>query len=346
MDDGTCGYCDHPFLAGQPILTETFLVVGEDEQSLAASPDHDFNDSTEQRPRRLKTVRQTTEMIATVAARGGNIIGAAGRAIPKGVSGKFTGLPTNLQRRMMRAGLGKTRGIRNAAEAAEFYTQSVPRSVRNLGEVSAFLKGKTASHIESVANAPSKAGLSSNIIWERAASNIKRGSDNIRRLELRWIKTRNLVDASGIVAKRMAGGAAKGAIWSAVLEAPVSVAENLVHVKKGRESGTEATRQVVADTTKAGAAGAAVGGAMVLVVAMGGGTILAPIALPLTAAGLGVYAISSTLRIRRAMSDEHEDVAETDAAWVDLAFHVECPECDSGELCHDAFLNSVVASAV
>ena len=51
------------------------------------------------------------------------------------------------------------------------------------------------------------------------------------------------------------------------------------------------------------------------------------------------------LRIRRAISDGNEDGAETDAAWVELAFHVECPECDSGELCHDAFLKDVVASA-
>ena len=294
LDDGACAYCDHVYRAGQPILTETFLVVEEDGQAAGAFPDDAGNTAGELEPQRLETVRRFQQTFSTVAARSGNVIGAAGRAIPKSVSGKFTDLSGNLQRRMMRAGLGKVRGIRTTAEAAEFYTQSVPRSVRNLGEVAAFLKGKTASHIESVANSPHKTKLSSNVIWERAAGNIKRGSGNIRRLELRWIKARNCADASGIVAKRMAGGAAKGAVWSAVLEAPVSAIENFIHVKKGRKARENAAKDVTADTAKAGAAGAAVGGAMVFVVAMGGGTILAPIALPLTAAGLGVYAVSST----------------------------------------------------
>ena len=35
----------------------------------------------------------------------------------------------------------------------------------------------------------------------------------------------------------------------------------------------------------------------------------------------------------------------TEAAWAALAFHAECTECDSGELCHDAFLRHLVASA-
>ena len=345
LNDGTCAYCDHAFRAGQPILTETFLAVGKDGQAAGVFPDDAESDAGEPGPQRLETVRRATQTVSAAVARSGNVIGAAGRAIPKGVSGKFTDLSEDLQKTMMGAGLRK--GSRTATKAAEFYRQSVPRSVRNLGEeaVAAFLKGKDASHIESVANAPSKAKLLANIVWERAVSNRNRRANNIRPLELRWIRARNFADASGIVAKRMAGGAAKGAVWSAALEAPVSAIENFIHVKKDRRTREDAVKNVTADTAKAGAAGGVVGGAMVFVVAMGGGTILAPIALPLTAAGLGVYAVSSTLRIRDAMSDENQEGAETGAAWVDCALHVECSECDSGQLCHDAFLNDVVASA-
>lgn len=344
--DGVCAYCDHAFSEGQPILTESFLVVGENEELAdAGDPDNEVEEFRLGR-KRPAAIRRASEAVGTAIARGGNVVAAAGRAIPKGVSGRFSGVSGNLQQRMARAGLGKVRGLRTTAEAAEFYTHSIPRSVRNLGEVAEFLKGKTASHIESVANSPAKAKLSSNIIWERAADNLRRGANNMRSLELWSIRARNFADASRIIGRRMAGGATKGAIWAVVLEAPVSATENLIHLKKGRKLEREAAKDFAIDTAKAGVTGAAVGGAMVFAVAMGGGAILAPIALPMTAAGLSVYGISSVVRIRRALSDENEDMTETDAAWVDLAFHVECVECDSAELCHDAFLRGVAASAV
>jgi len=322
-----------------------FLAIAEEEESEGTIQRNVVTGEADSGTGKYDRLRRAGKAVGATVARGGNVIGAAGRAIPKGVSGNFKGLPKEVQGTFSRAGLRSWMTRRNMAESTQFFEASVPRFVRNLGKTAEFIKGKQASHIESFKNAPHKVRWDSNLLWERATANVKRGADNIRRWELRSIKARNFVDASGIVAKRMAGGAAKGAIWAAMFEAPVSAIENFIHVRKGRESRVEAAKQVATDSAKAGAAGAAVGGAIVFVVAMGGGTILAPIALPVTAVGLGVYAVSSTLRIRRAINGETEDTTETDAVWVELAFHAECSECESGELCHDAFLRDVAASA-
>ena len=207
-----------------------------------------------------------------------------------------------------------------------------------------YTRGKTASHIESFANAPGKAKSATNIVLESAKSNANRGSRNMTRFELFGLKAKNAVDASRIVGRQMAGGAARGAAWAALFEAPISAAVNGIHYGKGRKSGEEAVKSVAADTAKAGITGAAVGGGMVIVVAAGGGVILAPIALPLAIVGGSIFAVSSAFRIGRALVDEPKDDGGLEAAWAALAFHVECVECDTGELCHDAFLNDVVAS--
>ena len=220
-----------------------------------------------------------------------------------------------------------------------------PGSYASLGKTEEFIRGKSASHIESVRNAMDKARLNTNILWESEKANWSRGPRNMTRFELLGVRAKNAVDASRIVGRQMAGGAARGAAWAALFEAPISAAVNGIHYGKGRKSREEAVKSVAADTAKAGITGAAVGGGMVIVVAAGGGAILAPIALPMAVVGGSIFAVSSAFRIGRALSDEPKDDGELEAAWAALAFHVECTECDSTELCHDAFLNSVVASA-
>ena len=341
VEDGVCAYCQHEFEAGQPILTETIVLSEEVEQELDETQEPDTQAETEGAGERAASSRWKKRGLG-VFRRAGGAVAAPAKMLSQHVPERFRDLSPGFQSKVSRAGLRSWLKPRTMAESESLWENSVPKWVRHLGGTEKFVDGKHASHIESVLRAPDKARLDSNTIWERAASNIKRGSDNIRPLELGWIKTRNFVDASGIVARRMAGGAARGAIWSAVLEAPVSVAENLVHVRKGRESGTEAAKRVLADTTKAGATGAAVGGGMVIVVATGGGAILAPIALPMAVVGGSIFAFSSVRRIWQAIHAEPETDPVVEATWITLQFHAECSECDSGELCHAAFLNGVL----
>ncbi len=77
-----------------------------------------------------------------------------------GESVLFGDLSFSARLKFLRAGLGGDRGFRSYGEAEQLYVSSIPSHVPNLGEgaVWDFLKGKHASHIESVANAPGKPG--------------------------------------------------------------------------------------------------------------------------------------------------------------------------------------------
>ena len=318
QDEGVCAYCHHGIEVGQPILFETILAIAEETEA-------------EQAPQVKAGARldKLGQGLATM------------RFFRNVASSRFRDLPLRLQKRFQRMGLGNGRGLRTPGQARALHQQVVPGPIRRLGMTEEYLRGKTASHIESVANAPGKAKSATNIVLESAKSNANRGSRNMTRFELFGLKAKNAVDASRIVGRQMAGSAMRGAAWAALFEAPISAAVNGIHYGKGRKSGDDAIKSVAADTAKAGAVGGGIG----IVVAAGGGAILAPIALPLAIVGGSIFAVSSAFRIGRALSDEPKDDGELEAAWAVLAFHVECVECDTGELCHDAFLRSVMASA-
>ena len=322
QDEGVCAYCHHGIEVGQPILFETILAIAEETEAEQA-PQVKAGARLDKLGQGLATMRFFRHL----------------------ASSRFRDLPLQLQRRFQRMGLGNGRGIRTPGQARALYEQVVPGPIRRLGRTEEYLRNRAASHIESVANVPGKAKSPTNIVLESAKANANRGSRNMNRLELLSIKAGNAVDASRVVGRAIAGGAARGAAWAALFEAPISAAVNGIHYGKGRKSGEEAVKSVAADTAKAGITGAAVGGGMVIVVAAGGGVILAPIALPIAVVAGSIFAVSSAFRIGRALSDEPKDDGELEAAWAALAFHVECVECDTGELCHDAFLRSVMASA-
>lgn len=85
----------------------------------------------------------------------------------------FKALPYWLKEKFRTAGLGNGRGYRTLAEAEQLYLRTVPRPARNSGwkGVADFLKDKDASHIESVVNAPSKANMPENFLWESSLRN-------------------------------------------------------------------------------------------------------------------------------------------------------------------------------
>ncbi len=362
-EGGVCAYCQHGIDVGQPILLETILVTDEEaeesdetqEQELQAEVEEIGKGSAASRwgKRRLESARRTGSLAASqwgkrglgVAREAGGGFTAAAKSLPSHFSGRFRDLTPKLQGKFARAGLRSWWKPRNMFEAEQFYESTVPRFVRNLGKTEEFIKGKSASHIESVQNALDKARLHTNILWEPAKANLSRGSRNMTRFELFSVKAKNAVGASRIVGRQMAGGAMRGAALAALLEAPISTAENVIFVRKGKKTRGDAAKSVAKDTAKAGAVGAAVGAGMIVVVAVGGGVVLAPIAMPIAVVGGSIYAVSSVFRIRRALGDEPSDDGGLEAACAALAFHVECAECESSELCHDAFLRSVVASA-
>ena len=247
-------------------------------------------------------------------------------------------LSGSMQNKFSIAGLGRGRGgIRGPAAAQEFYRSSIPGPVRNLGEgpVRQFTQGKQASHIRSVANAPGQARNSANIIWESAKANTARGSRNMTKLELVGARTANTAHAAGIVGVTAAKRAGRGALWTAVLELPVSLAENGINVFRGKKTRKEALKDTGKDMATAGVAGGAVAAGTTVAISLGAGPALLAAGPVLVPVGVGLFAVSAGNRIRRAWRDN--------LARVELSFHATCPDCEPEENCYAAFAEWVSA---
>ena len=261
---------------------------------------------------------------------------------------KFNDLGTDLKTKFARAGLGGKRGVRNYSQAEAFFDTSVPGSVRNLGEKATreFLKGKVASQIRSVKNAPDSAKNPSNIIWESAKNNMRRGSDNMSKMDRLMAKGRNGVRATRISSRIMASSAGKAAGIAAVVEGAVSVSENTIHFAKGKKTGKKAIMDTGKNIAKAGALGGTFGIASTAAVAAGAGSVLAPAMPFIAAAGIGFTGVSAFSRIKRAMRDEDLDFI---TEWklndtLPLFFHFEHqPEHDDIS-CYELFAASVSSS--
>ncbi len=302
-----CAYCGHPVPAGGLVLCDSFLVLNKGTRA------HD-----------------------TPSAEG--LAGLLN--VPLRGQVRFNELSASLRWRFRIAGLGNGRGIRTPAQAEQFYLRSLPASVRNLGEkaVGQFLNGKQASHVESVANAPGKAKALGNTVWEYAKSNTQRGSRNMTGVQKLGVNVRNGAHAARLVAKSAAVNAARGGALAAALEAPVSIAENTIHVMKGKKAKGDATKDVAKDVGKAGVAGGVVAGGMTVVAAMGAGPLITVAAPIVGTVGLGVFAFSSAWRIRRAIVGGPDGLS---LSWVHLRFHAEHRDSEDGISCYDAFAAAV-----
>ena len=254
---------------------------------------------------------------------------------------RFQNLSAASRVKFKEAGLGGKRGIRTEAQAEQFLNSSVPAPVRNLGEgaIRSFTKGRHASHVESVANAPSKAKSPGNVVWESAKSNIRRGSNNMTKPELIGASLKNGAQATKIVAKGVAMRAGRAGAISAALELPISAVENGIHVARGGKNFKEAARDVAADTAKAGVVGGIFAGGLTFAAALGAGAAIAAAAPVATAVGTGVFGASTILRIRRAMKDAR-------VGRESLYFHAGCSECDTVHTCHELFAAQVALYAL
>ena len=302
-----CVYCRHLIQSGDYAIRDDryFLEYGGGNQQKAGSAFHAFMNSR----------TDPTAMFQNLSA--------ASRT-------KFKG-----------AGLGGKRGIRTDAQAEQFFISSIPAPVRKLGEGGArsFTKGRHASHIESVANAPGKVKSPGNIVWESAKSNLRRGSDNMTKLELIGANLKNGAQATKIVAKGVAARAGRAGAISAALELPISAVENGIHVARGGKDFKEAARDVVADTAKAGVVGGIFAGGLTFASALGAGAAIAVSAPVATAVGTGVFGASTLLRIKRATKDAR-------VGRESLYFHAGCSECDTVHTCYELFAAQVALYAL
>ena len=233
---------------------------------------------------------------------------AAGMAVGIGIprpAGGWENLSLVTQQRFKVGGLGRGLGPRSDAMAQRLY-ESVPKEVRNLGEeaVKEFLKGKDASHIRSVANAPGQARQPSNIVWEKSSLNRTRGSRNMTRREVARAKSAGRLSGFGTVGRSMASNAARGGAIAALTEAPVSGMESFFHWKRGRKSGRQAAKDAAKDVSVTAAVGATTAGALTGAGAMGLGLSLGPFGVPLMIAGGTMLVGNSMFRLAKAARHE------------------------------------------
>ena len=178
-----CGHCDRTIPGGTRTIAQKIYAWAE------SGANSRFKDSS-----------------STIS---GAVAGAA-EGVYKSGSGNWHNLSYSIKQKFRTAGLGRSRGIRTPGQARHFYETSVPQIVRNGGEdaVKSFLKGKQASHIKSVANAPSQAKASSNVIWESSKRNAARGGRNMSSSELSVAKS-----GSEVFIHQINGSEGSGSKW-------------------------------------------------------------------------------------------------------------------------------------
>ena len=184
-----------------------------------------------------------------------------------------------------------------------------------------FLKTHDVSHRISIKNAPTKAGDINNIIFEIASKNRARGSRNMTWTEFQTARFSNTITGIKYGFKTTVGTAAKGVLFGALLELPITIVENTLHVKNNRKSVGDARIDVAKDIgISAGFAGVTAAGFTGLSLL---GVTLGPAVIPLTIVGGAVYIWSAADRIWRALdgttldkinSEQSEAVADLTTA--------------------------------
>ena len=215
----------------------------------------------------------------------------------------FGELSLALKIKFVSAGLRDTWRTIPATES--FYESSVPQMIQDFGKdaVVEFLDGKHASHIKSASYHPSLAMKDSNIVWEAAKYNLRRGSADMTGAELARANALNIIDATGIVAGRTLQIAAKAGCVGMALEGVVSLGENLIYVYAGERSAREAAIDVSKNMAKKGMLSAVSGVVVSVAIAFGAGPALSTMAPVMVTIGGTVYLLSAVNRIAKAYDE-------------------------------------------
>ena len=165
-----------------------------------------------------------------------------------------------------------------------------------------FIKKHEVSHIKSIKNNPAKAGDVSNVVFEISSKNRARGSRNMSRAEVQSARFNNTITGIKCGLKTTVSTAAKGALFGALLELPITTVENILHVKNNRKSVGDARIDAAKDISiSAGLAGVTAAGFTGL--SLLGVTLGPVVVIPSTIIGGAVYTWSATDRIWKALDD-------------------------------------------
>ncbi len=263
-------------------------------------------------------LKESTEMvypdvtISKVTKKAAVAVGAATVAAYNQIlaaSPAFGDLPLALKVKFASAGLRGAWRIMPVSEG--FYDSSLPGVIKNFGKdaVVEFLDGKHASHIKSVKLHPELALENSNIVWEAAKYNLRRGHADMTGLELARANALNIIDAAGIVAGRTLQIAAKAGCVGMALEGVVSLGENMIYVYAGERSVKEAAVDMSRNMAKKGVLAAVSGVVVSVAIAFGAGPALSAMAPVMVTIGGTVFLIGAVNRIAGAYNEVKPELA-------------------------------------
>lgn len=165
-----------------------------------------------------------------------------------------------------------------------------------------FIEVRDVSHIKSIKNNPAKAGDVKNVVFEFLSKNRARGSRNMSRAEVQSAHFNNTITGIKCGFKTAVSTAAKGALFGALLELPITTVENILHVKNNRKSVGDARIDAAKDIgISAGFAGVTAAGFTGL--SLLGVTLGPVVVIPSAIIGGAVYTWSATDRIWKALDD-------------------------------------------
>ena len=242
------------------------------------------------------------EVNAEAERKNGTFSGAVGGAASKPQAAEWHNLDKATQLRFRRSGLRRGMGARSETMARRLYERIIPRSVRNSGPdaVRDAISKKHFSHIRSVRNALGLAKAPSNVVLENPGPNLSRRSQNMTTVEVSAAEAANRISAVKIGAKTLVKGGLKAGLITAVMEAAVSVPENILHYRRGRKSGKRAAEDTAKNTAIAAGTGTVAAIAMKGAALAGIGLSVGPFGTPLAIVGGTLLAGNIIYRITKA----------------------------------------------
>ena len=228
------------------------------------------------------------------------VVGSVTAAIPLALK-ELPAVAQSLANRANRA--NRAGGVASDKLTPDKLFDLIPTGVKLSEEsIMAFLKTHDVSHRISIKNDPTKSGDINNVIFESSSVNRARRSQNMSRTEFRKAQSDMAIKGVKYGIKNTVGAVTRGMLFGALLELPITVIENTLHVKNNGKAMKTASVDAVKDVGKnallGGASAAALTGLSLL------GVTLGPAAIPLAIVGGVMYTWSATDRIWQALDDE------------------------------------------
>lgn len=214
------------------------------------------------------------------------------------VGPRLAGLPQTLTQ--MPADVRVTLWSRAADIHPKALYDLIPTGVKTSGnDVLTFLAKRDLSHIQSKYFRPDLANDIKNVLFERSPWNRSRSIRNMKPWEVARVRLDNLAEGVLKGARATTIAAARGALAGALMELPVTAAENIILVRGSAKTKKEALTDAGSDVGKGAAAGAA-GAIVVTGIAMAGVPMAPAVVIPVTVVGGTLYTWSAAKRIWRA----------------------------------------------